>query len=111
MSVEAIWIVKLISNEQTIGAGVVVLETERILGGDGNFYYVGNYEIRGDKIVMKVRVRRHDGVGPPIFPGLDDYEVEGSGTIYEDTMMVGTEVVGRPDKHITIKFKRLDELP
>lgn len=36
---EALWSVEFVSNTDGEGAGVAVLETGRILGGDGQYYY------------------------------------------------------------------------
>lgn len=43
--IEALWSAEFTSNVGNFGAGVAVLETDRILGGDSQYYYVGNYQI------------------------------------------------------------------
>ncbi|WP_289283443.1 MULTISPECIES: GrlR family regulatory protein [unclassified Methylophaga] len=43
--IEALYGVEFESNMNDAGYGVVVLETERILGGDSSFVFVGNYKL------------------------------------------------------------------
>ena len=60
MSLEALWALTF-GTEQRLGAGVVVFETGRIFGGDGNFYYLGHYDYntRDQTISGEVAVIRH----------------------------------------------------
>lgn len=45
LGVEAFWIVEFeVVHTQWAGAGVVVLETNRVYGGDGHYYYKGSYQ-------------------------------------------------------------------
>ena len=45
MSVEALYSVEFVSNQRIVGTGVAVLETQRILGGDSQYTYVGEYKV------------------------------------------------------------------
>lgn len=37
--------VRAVPLEQLIGAGVVVVETGRVYGGDANYFYVGTFDV------------------------------------------------------------------
>lgn len=44
-------------------AGTVVLETERLFGGDAQYYYLGHYTINGEVIKAEARITHFNG--PP----------------------------------------------
>lgn len=44
-------------------AGVAVLETQRIFGGDSQYYYVGNYAVEKDRITATVTITHFNGEG------------------------------------------------
>ena len=46
-----------------MNAGVAVLETQRIFGGDSQYYYVGNYEVEKDRITATVTITHFNGEG------------------------------------------------
>lgn len=41
------------------GCGVLVLETERVFGGDSGWYYLGSYSIRDNQFKARVRVTHY----------------------------------------------------
>ena len=43
MSLEALWSVEFRSNLGNLGGGVVMFKTGRVLGGDGSFYFLGDF--------------------------------------------------------------------
>ena len=53
---EALWSAKFESNLGIFGSGVVIFETGRVFGGDGEYYYTGNYEVNKDEINGKLLV-------------------------------------------------------
>lgn len=66
----------------TENGGVVVLETQRILGGDSGFYYVGTYNLVGSTLAIQVRLRQHNPGVPSIFgPQVTDITLKGDLTL------------------------------
>jgi T3SS negative regulator,GrlR len=61
MNIEALYVVKFgdVAGPQVNG-GVVVLETNRIFGGDSGYYYTGTYSLTGTILSGKARVVKHD---------------------------------------------------
>lgn len=49
------------------GAGIIVLDTGRVMGGDRGYYYLGRYTIDGGKININVNVKRHTDMTSSIF--------------------------------------------
>jgi hypothetical protein len=67
--VEALYVLEFgdVRSPDFRNGGVVVLETNRVFGGDSGYYYVGNYEVTGDKIGGSLRVVRHNPAWPNVF--------------------------------------------
>ena len=62
--------------------GVVVLEANRIFGGDSGYYYIGEYSIFGDRLEACVRITKHNPLWINAFG--DDalqFQIEVSGRI------------------------------
>lgn len=49
------------------GSGVVVLRDNKILGGDENYYYVGNFMINGTDLTSTFNVDKHTSGGSNVF--------------------------------------------
>lgn len=64
MSVEALWSVKFghAGGGEMLdrNGGIVVLETNRVLGGDTWFAYVGSYSILAERVSGKIKIKRHN---------------------------------------------------
>jgi len=58
-SVEALWTIDFDTVSGSKSTGVVVLETNRLFGGDGLYYYLGRYELIGTDITAEVKVTRY----------------------------------------------------
>jgi len=62
-SVEALWTARfgdVSAPDKWENGGVAVFETGRIFGGDGGTYYIGQYEIKGNKLGGKITITRYD---------------------------------------------------
>ena len=65
---EALWsLLFAAGNSPGVSAGVVVLETGRIFGGDSWYYYTGSYEGRNGKLTARVTITHYAGpIGSPL---------------------------------------------
>jgi hypothetical protein len=66
---EALWSIEFISKNGNFGAGIVVLESGRVYGGDSSYYYIGEYSLENKKISIKATANHYSGpvnniVGP-----------------------------------------------
>ena len=63
-SVEGIYVVEFgdvgLPRQQYRNGGVVLLETQRIFGGDGGYYYVGSYVVEASRFELTARIVKHD---------------------------------------------------
>lgn len=113
---EALWSVEFFNPNGGIstGAGMVVLETGRILGGDSMYYYVGDYSVDGKKVTAKVRVTHYNWLPLSIFGNLTEFFLDLSGEIDQNSpksFFLHGNISGQPNNQIVIKFTRRAELP
>ncbi len=59
--IEALWAVVFSSQVGTLATGAAVFETQRIFGGDGTYFYLGDYAVLGTTITGKVEVTHYSG--------------------------------------------------
>jgi hypothetical protein len=109
--IEALWSVDFTSNVGDWGAGVAVLETERVLGGDGQYFYVGSYRIREGKAEARIRVTHYAGPPNSVFGQAKQFDLELSGTPARNGFVMTGHVVGNPSLQIGMRLTRRAELP
>lgn len=109
--VEALWSVEFVSNVQGQGAGVVVLETGRIFGGDSNYFYLGSYEVADGVIRAEVTARHYAGPPSSVLGNSEVVTVAAAGRIGHDFFAVDGHLVGDPSRRISIRLTRRAELP
>ena len=112
---EALWSMEFASNVGGAGAGMVVLETGRVLGGDPSFTVIGSYKMTPQGVVeVKVRVKRFraDPRYQSIFgAGFDDLELQLAGRPERESFDLQGSVVGAPARQVKVRLVRRGELP
>lgn len=118
-SVEALWAAYFGDANSPIlqpgisNAGVVVLETGRVFGGDVQFYYLGEYTVTGDTIRAKITCQYFNGPGytafGPVTKGSFDVEMEGTRSGDQITGMMWSP--DNPQAKLPILLKHLAPLP
>ncbi len=76
---EALWSVEFVSNVQETGAGVALLETGRVLGGDSSYFYVGTYSMDKSDVQASLRVTHYAGPPNSIFGNAREFTLGASG--------------------------------
>jgi T3SS negative regulator,GrlR len=59
---EGLWTVEFGSSTGMFGGGVAVFRDGKIVGGDGTYYYLGEFNLRGNAFDAKLRIS-------PFIPG------------------------------------------
>ena len=109
---EALWSVEFLSNLQGFGAGVAVLETGRVLGGDSQYTYIGSYSTNPSGILNStVKVSHYFGPPHSIFGAAKEFNLILSGTPAHSSFEMRGHVENNPQLQITIRFTRRAELP
>lgn len=106
---EALWSVEFVSNVQSFGAGVAVLETGRVLGGDAQYFYVGTYQVENAIANAEVKVTHYAGQPNSIFgqakqftlklsgkPGSAYFELYGH-VVENSALLIGMRLTRRAD--------------
>lgn len=93
MSVEAMWMVEFAAHpggEYNLGAGTVVLEANRLFGGDSSMYYIGKYTVSRPNIEFVVSVNRYNAALPSVFGPThpNSYRLIGKGKISDDDRLI-----------------------
>lgn len=109
--VEAMWSVQFITNEVTGGFGIVVLETERVMGGDSSYLYTGRYRMEHGTLHGKIRVRKYAPGNQSVFGDIPEFNLTLQGTPAQRSWELVGVMDEAPDKRITIRLERQDELP
>jgi hypothetical protein len=109
--VEALWSIEFQSNGGSIASGVVVFESQRVLGGDAQYFYVGSYSIENHIIHATVKITHYAGEPNTVFGPLDEATLHLSGMVANDTFEISGTVVEKPDSSVLITFTRRAELP
>ncbi len=109
--IEALWSVQFGSNLNDFGAGCVVLETGRVLGGDSGYYYVGSYKVENDVIAARIKVTHYSGELNSIFGNVREFELQVTGKPERNIFVLNGHVEGHPELKISIRLTRRAELP
>lgn len=109
--VEALWSVEFISTQGDMGAGVIVLETRRIFGGDSRYFYVGSYEVKNQELEAEIEVTHYSGEPYSIFGPEKNFRIKITGEIGKDVMMGQGHRVDNPQLKLDVRLIRRAELP
>ena len=110
--IEALWSVEFQSSFGMQGAGIVVFETERVLGGDSGMMYVGSYRVENGSVYADIHVTRYANTANlQSVVGLDDFNLKITGKVDPRMMALSGHVVEDPSRKITINAVRRAELP
>lgn len=108
---EALWSVEFVSDAGFTGAGVAVFETERILGGDNRYTYVGWYKVVGGIMQAEIEVKHYSGDPQSVFGTDRQFSLSLTGKPEYDAFQVFGNRVEAPDRRIAIQLTRRAELP
>ncbi len=111
--IEGLWSVAFVSTQENFGAGVVIFETGRVLGGDASYYYVGDYNVTNGELRANVHVTHFFGEPHSVFGNLRKFELSVSGRMPPEgrTIEATGHLVQDPRQQIAFRFQKLEELP
>lgn len=114
-NIEALWAVNFgdVYAPGQPNGGVAIFETSRIFGGDSQFYYIGEYQVSGEKITADVKVTHFSGQGITAFGEqvTGSYQVQVEGQRDGDMINGQMRIIGRPIEPLPISLRRLEALP
>jgi len=111
VELEALWSISFESDTGIGGNGIVVLEAERLFGGDSAMIYTGEYRIKENFVRVRTHVKRYSS--PPgmvsVF-GFNEFTLEVNGKYDENQMTLRGLVAEDPRRAITMKLVRRAEM-
>lgn len=114
MSIEAMWQVTfgagITATGVEFGAGVVVLETGRLFGGDSWFYYIGTYNVVGEDVTCEISVRRHTPGNASVLGKDNSILILRAKFNQEQMLLVGNDAEN-PAMQFQASIRRIAELP
>jgi len=105
-----LWTIEFISTMNRFGAGVLVLDNGRLLGGDNGYYYLGNYEVKDNNIQGKVAITRFNKNIISVFGDVDQFSLSFAGQIKPDSVEAVASFDNKPDLKIRIICKKKVDL-
>jgi hypothetical protein len=84
-------------------SGVIVVDGDRVRGGDSGMYYVGEVTGSGTAIKVRLRVRQHDKSKQSVFGDVDDFTLTLNGKRQGDQYVFE----GRADRASSLKFQAI----
>ena len=106
---DGLWIVEFESTIGMFGKGVMVLNGDRILGGDVGYYYSGKCTIQGGKIKAEVDVIRFDADSVSIFGDIESFTLVLDGTITGVDFQARATSDSSPNIEMVVKGNKVED--
>lgn len=109
---QGLWTVEFVSNFGTLGYGVAVFVSNRILGGDNQYFYVGDVSVSAENMsaTADIKVTLFNKVFGSIFGDIDTFNLKVSGKIEEPKIELKGYMIENPNLKITIKCSKRSDL-
>jgi hypothetical protein len=92
--------------------GVVILETNRVFGGDSGYFYLGDYSVFGDRFAASVRITKHNPLFENVFgDAAPQFDIRVFGNIGDEIITAIMERLDRPGFSSPLRLIRKAPLP
>ena len=107
---DGLWVVEFGSSLGLFGRGVMVLNGQRMLGGDVGYYYSGNFNVDEDRIKGEVDVIRFDPNSISVFGDIESFTLSFDGTINESDFTAHAKSDSFPNIDMEIKASKREDM-
>ena len=107
---DGLWVVEFGSSLGLFGRGVMILNGQRILGGDVGYYYSGNCKVDDDRINGKINVIRFDQNSISVFGDIDSFILTFNGTIDGSDIIASATSDSFVNLEMTIKASKREDM-
>lgn len=107
--INGLWTVEFISTHKRYGKGVLIINENRLLGGDEGYYYTGNCNITDNIITGTITIIRYDRNIISVFGDIDKFELNISGQINENMFNVIAHIDGHPEERIQVNGTKKED--
>ena len=105
MTLEQLWSVEFVSNLDSEGGGVVILEDGKILGGNDNYFYIGSYDFKNNKFNATIDIKHYHGKCNPVFGKLEEFILKLEGVSDEEEMLLTGYMLEDPSRQLRVRLK------
>ncbi len=107
---DGLWVVEFGSSIGLFGRGVMVLNGQRILGGDVGYYYSGNCKVDEDRIKGEINVIRFDPNSISVFGDIENFTLSFDGTINGSDLIASATSDDFPNLEMGIKASKREDI-
>lgn len=100
--IDGLWTVEFTSIANRYGKGILVINKNRLLGGDDGYYYTGTCNINNNNITGTINVIRYDQNSISVFGDIDHFELTFSGQIDDNQLNVTGSITNAPEEKIRV---------
>lgn len=111
MGIEALWLLSIKIDNDLQSSGITIFETNKIFGGDGQYYYLGTYEYKNNHINANVDIIHYAGLKSSIFGEYSKFNLKIKGTLNNDEITSTGHLTSNPNIEFTIILKKVTDLP
>jgi len=108
--INGLWTVEFISTIKRYGKGVIIINDERILGGDDGYYYSGKGNVTGNKIEAIINCIKYDQNSISIFGNIDHFQLKIQGEIDEYQLKAKGTIINNPQAVIEVVGTKREDL-
>jgi hypothetical protein len=109
-NMDGLWVVEFASSLGLFGRGVMVLNGERVLGGDVGYYYSGQCTLEENRIKAQVDVIRFDPNAISVFGDIENFKLTFDGTINGCDFTAHAKSDSFPNMEMGIKASKKEDL-
>lgn len=107
---DGLWTVEFISAINRYGAGVLVVNGNRLLGGDDGYYYSGTWIINGNTLNATITVLKHNPNSVSVFGNIDHFQLNLAGEITEYQFNATGTIANNPQAQIQVVGTKREDL-
>ncbi|MBU4388723.1 MAG: hypothetical protein KKB23_04205 [Proteobacteria bacterium] len=107
---DGLWTVEFISTINQYGSGVLIVNGDKLLGGDDGYYYSGTWTIRGNTIEATIAVLKHNPNSISVFGNIDHFQLNLIGEIDEYQFNATGTIVNNPQAQIKVVGTKREDL-
>jgi len=106
---DGLWTVEFISTINRYGRGVLIVNDNRLLGGDDGYYYSGTWNVTDNNIEAHINVIKYDDNSVSVFGNINQFQLNLNGEIDEYQFNAVGTIVNNPQAQIrVVGTKRVD---
>lgn len=105
-----LWTVEFISTIKRYGKGVLIVNDNRLLGGDDGYYYSGTCNVTGNNIQATINVVKYDQNSISVFGNIDHFQLTLNGEINEYQFEAIGTIANNPQTQIRVVGTKREDL-